>query len=400
MISPFDKTDECCGCTACVGICPAKAIVMEADEEGFLYPKINSEKCIDCGLCKKICAFQNREKSTSAKKYPLVYGAKHLNYEARASSSSGGAFTALSDYVLNTGGVIFGAAFDDNFRVVHKCAYTADERNAMRGSKYVQSDMGDTFSQIKRLLKNNNTVLFTGTPCQCGGLKSFLNATNCNTENLILCDIVCHGVPSPLFWDEHINSLKKKFGNDIKNYFFRSKVLGWHTHTEAVENRHGKLKYKSSFIQKHKHLFYSHYMLRPSCYNCGYTSFDRCSDITIADFWGIENCNPEFDDNKGVSLILVNSPKGEMIFNAVKKDFLYIESDSQKCMQNNLKQPSSKPKDRPRFWNDYFTKGYKYTAKKYAQIGFKHKVKGLIIKVAVKLKIIKFLVKIKKKIKG
>lgn len=389
MISVFDKKDECCGCTACKNICPTKAIDMIPDEEGFLYPEINQELCIDCGLCRSLCAFQNEYNTYSNLGTPKVYAAKHKDKNVRMNSSSGGAFTAISDYVLGNKGIVFGVAFDENMNAVHRRANTSEERDKFKGSKYVQSDLKSTYKEIKQLLEEDIQVLFTGTPCQTAGLNKFLGGHN--TKKLILCDIVCHGTPSPLMWRDHIEYLEKKEKSKVANYYCRHKVKGWHTHTEMVIYNNGKKDYKSTISQKHKTLFYSHNILRPSCHNCKYTNLIRPSDVTIADFWGIEKYMPDFDDNKGVSLVLVNTEKGEQIFKDITKSLIIRESNIKDCMQRPLKEPSKPSQSRVEFWEDYKTHGYDYIIEKYAGYNLKSIIKQNIKLVLIKLGLFKYL---------
>lgn len=375
MISVFEKKEECCGCTACKHICPTNAIQMKSDEEGFLFPSINQKLCIDCRLCKKVCAFQNGYDISKNLKKPKVYAAKHKNDSIRMNSTSGGAFTAISDYILDNNGVIFGVSFDDNMHVVHKMAKTQDERDKFKGSKYVQSDLKDVYMEIKKLLEKETCVLFTGTPCQTAGLGRFLS--NVNTEKLILCDIVCHGTPSPLIWKEHIIHLEKKVGQNISSYKFRDKLIGWGGANTTIRFADKNLK-NNSLARTYINLYFSHNILRHSCHNCKYTNLQRPSDITIADFWGIEKHMPEFNDNKGISLVLVNSSKGERVLESIINDLIVEESNTDDCLQPQLQESSKKSELRNQFWDDYNSKGYEYIAKKYGGYNFKNRTKSYV----------------------
>lgn len=376
MKSVFEKKEDCCGCTACQHICTTKAIDMVPDEEGFLYPLINQNFCVDCGFCKKICAFSNGYDKSGNFIQPKVYAIKHIDDNIRMNSTSGGAFTAISDYILENNGVVYGAAFDENMNVIHQIAKNEEERNALRGSKYVQSDLKSTYSEIKVLLTNNKLVLFTGTPCQTAGLRSYLG--DLNTENLILCDIVCHGTPSPLMWREHIKRLEKKENSKMIEYHFRSKIKGWHNHIEMAIYENGRISYKDDLTQEHRALFYSHNILRPSCHVCKYTNLQRPSDITIADFWGIEKVMPDFDDNKGISLILVNTIRGDKLFKNINNRLIYRESNAIDCisMQAQLQHPPKPCKSRNVFWKDYHLKGYEFVVKKYGGFSLKSRAKN------------------------
>ena len=393
MISLYKDKKDCCGCTACVNICPNSAIEMKACGEGFDYPEINEGKCIQCGLCVKVCAFQNAQ-DDKHEAPPLVYAAKHKCDEVRMNSSSGGAFAAISDEILNRGGVIYGAGFDDSLTVTHQRAVTTYDRDRFRGSKYVQSDLGDIFVQVKSDLMGGKYVLFTGTPCQCGGLKSFLTLLKVPHDKLILCDLLCHGVPSPMVWKDHLKHVNK----DIIDYKFRDKSAGWgnwrsfsvtitHNDTKQIKKIHLKFSLLNLFLE--------HYILRQACHNCKYTKTNRCSDITMADFWGIERCMPDFEDSKGVSLLLINTDKGKDLFGAVKHEFQYRESNIKDCMQGVLRTPTPAAVKRGQFWEDYRNKGYLYAAKKYTNYGLKNRMirqtKSKVAKVLRKIGVLRVL---------
>lgn len=363
MQSVFETKEECCGCTACQSICPVDAIKMVKDEEGFLYPEISELLCIDCMRCKNVCSFQNGYDTSENFDVPLVFAAKNKDEKIRLESSSGGASSAIEDSIFDSGGAVFGAGLNENLELVHSLAETHTEAKKFRGSKYVQSDLKNTFVTIKELLTQGRSVLFTGTPCQTSGLKSYIG--NQNRENLLLCDLVCHGTPSPLLWNEHIKSLGKRKKSKVTSYAFRHKIFGWHTHTEMVSFENGESDCKSAFSQKHKELFYANLILRPACHSCPYTNVRRPSDITLADFWGIENSLSSFDDNKGVSLILVNTNKGKIAFDRAATKIECINSDLQSCMQGQMKKPAPRSKYREQFWKEYFEHGYAYVARKY-----------------------------------
>lgn len=373
MIDLFKEKQDCCGCTACINICPKSAISMTSDEEGFRYPQIDKTQCNECGLCKKVCAFQNGYDTAENFKTPHVYAVKHRDEKVRMNSSSGGAFTAISDYILNLNGVIYGVAFDEKFNVIHQRAETMKETELFRGSKYVQSDLKNIFQRLRADLADGRWVLFTGTPCQAAGLNSFL--LNTDKSKLLICDLVCYGTPSPLIWKEHVRFLEKKMKSGVDEYYFRSKVKGWLISTVQVKFKNGKCDYKSALSQAHKTLFFSGNMMRPSCYNCKYTNFNRPSDISIADFWGIEKHMPEFFDNKGVSLVLVNSQKGRNVFETIITSIEYRESNTDTCKHSPLHRQTKLPPRRNAFWKDYKKNGYGFVIKKYGGYGFKNRIK-------------------------
>jgi coenzyme F420-reducing hydrogenase beta subunit len=382
MMLIYERKEECCGCTACMSICPQQAITMIADEEGFLYPSINQELCIECDLCKKVCPFSDNYRISSNYDQPLVYAAKHKDDNVRMNSSSGGMFTAISDYILDIDGVIFGAAFDENFVVRHQRAETVEERNKFRGSKYVQSNLVGVFKDIKNELNKGRTVLFTGTPCQNAGLRSYLNK---NYDNLYLCDIVCHGTPSPLIFENYKSFMQKKYKSRIKEFSFRDKLLGWRSQAVGIQFINQKAYTKEASEDIFYRLFLTNMILRESCYNCKFCNFSRPSDITIADFWGIEKSMPDFDDNTGVSLVLTNSTKGQELFERISKNLYYRESNTMDCLQHNLDTPSQPSPRRDKFWQDYKNKGFEYVLKKYAGYGFVGQSKKAAAKVLNKL---------------
>lgn len=376
MRSVFEDKKECSGCGACVYVCPKNAIEMVEDEEGFLYPRIDPLKCIDCGLCRKICTFKTNYDVTNNLQPPLVYAAKNKDKAIRKKSSSGGMFTALSDYVLALDGIVIGACFTENMQVVHKLARTKKEASEFRGSKYIQSDLKIVFKKIKTLLKEDKFVLFTGLPCQVSSLKGFLK--DVNTDKLILCDLICHGVGSPLIWKEFIKSLYRKNKSKVVNYYFRPKLKGWRDATSKVVYQNQKVDCDSFLSQNYKSLYFSRLIMRPSCHNCKYTNLARVGDLTIGDFWGIENSKAFFEDQNGVSLLLVNTLKGKAVFQKIQDNLDYLESNTKECLQPQLQKPTIASKNRSEFWKDYRLKGYPFVVNKYLENRLKDKVKRLV----------------------
>lgn len=359
MIKIHDKSN-CCGCTACACICPKNAITMEADVLGFKYPHVDLTLCIDCGLCEKICPFINKYNITHNLSSPIFYAARHKNIKEVETSRSGAAFIAISDYILDRHGVVYGAGYDNNFNVIHKRAITREERDEFKGSKYVQSDLHDIFTNIKKDLIEGKLVLFSGTPCQTAGLSSFISQKLRN--QLILVDIICHGVPAPNIWRDYIKYIENKFNKKIHSIDFRDKKhFGWNEHKETF---YFGDTYFSSDV--YKNLFLKNIMLRKSCGICPYSNFNRPSDITIGDFWGWERSVPEINkDNKGVSLIIVNTKLGKQIFESIKSNLIFVEINKNDCIQPNLVHPSTIDKRRDQFEKDYKLKGFSYIIKHY-----------------------------------
>lgn len=373
MISVYDKKENCCGCTACKSICPTKAIQMIPDQEGFLYPEINQELCIDCGRCRKVCPFLNSIRVDDKLDKPFVYAVKQKDFETRMQSTSGGVYTSISNVVLDKSGSIYGVKFDKNFKVIHSKAIDNKGRNKFRGSKYVQSDLGDIFNQIQNELKSGQIVFFTGTGCQVAGLRKFLLDTKTNIDGLITNDIICHGTPSPLLWDEFLKFIQKN--SKLKSYTFRYKEKGWHGYNIKAEFEDGKIKVNTPDIKVYSNIFTTDCALRPSCYNCKFANLERKSDIMIGDFWGVEKTMPEIDDDKGISLVLVNTIKGKDVFDLIKSNIDIWESNTRDCLQPNLIGPTKKPQKREMFWQDYYDYGFTFIAKKYAEYNFKSVVK-------------------------
>jgi len=327
---------------------------MEKDEEGFLYPVIDVNTCIRCMACVKVCAFHNKEYNEKIPGDQEVFALKHPDRDVRERSSSGGAFTLISDYVLAQGGSIYGAVFNESFEVIHSKACNRKQRDKMRGSKYVQSNLGSIFKEVKSELETGKPVLFTGTPCQTGGLKSYLGR---EYTGLILCDIVCHGGPSPKVWEDYRTYLEGKYRDKIRDINFRNKDSGWRNSFLKVEFNRSVYK-KSMQEDPYYILFFSHLIIRPSCHQCVYTSYHRESDITLADFWGIENTGKAFpDDDTGVSLVLVNTKKGKDLIQSIRKDSEMVKSSHSAFYQPIFERPSKISPRRPLFWKEYFAKG-------------------------------------------
>ena len=319
---------------------------MSPDEKGFLYPVIDKDKCIDCGLCVKVCDFR---KFKPTELLPNCYAVKHSDESEIASSRSGAFFIALAQYVLNKNGVVFGCVIENSRYVFIKYATDKEGVDTFKGSKYVQSDTRDTFKECADFLKEGNTVLFSGLGCQVHGLISYLELKKVDIANLITCDIVCHGAPSPKIWQQFVDRTEQIEKDKVIGADFRDKnQFGWRAHIETLKLESGKiLSYK-----RWTDIFYAHVMFRESCYNCKYTTPNRKSDFTIADYWGIEKNAPQFDDNKGVSLVLVRTQKAKDIFDSLS-NIKVVRTDLQNSLQPQLQHPQYKGKYYNRFWNDY-----------------------------------------------
>ena len=315
MIEIRNKRD-CCGCNACVQKCPQQCIGQSEDAEGFIYPQVDKARCVGCGLCEKVCPVINQ----NPKSKPLkVMAGRNGNEEIRMQSSSGGVFTLLAEQIIGRGGIVFGARFDENWNVVHSYTECTDGLAAFRGSKYVQSRIGETFRQAREFLRQGCEVLFTGTPCQIAGLHRFLGN---EYDNLFTMDIVCHGVPSPGVWKEYLKQTTQNLSPiaRIVGINFRDKRTGWkeysftlHLSSPDKEVLHTEKFYRNKYMRG----FLANLYLRPSCHQCPSKSGKSGADITLADFWGIEHIVPSMDDDKGTGLILVNTAKGKCMYNTL-----------------------------------------------------------------------------------
>lgn len=302
-------------------------------------------------------------------KQPKVYAVQHKNEEVRAASRSGGIFTALSDDIFDQKGVVYGCVLTDDFKAIHFRADSKDGRDRMRGSKYIQSSMGDIYKSVRNDLLVDRKVLFSGTSCQVAGLKSFLGK---EYSNLLCIDLVCHGVSSPAVWKKYLKWQEKKMhGKTIAVDFRNKKDFGWRDHKEKICMDNGQTVNSNVFTS----IFYSHLALRPCCYECPYKAIMHPGDITIADYWGIEKAAPEFDDNKGVSLVLVNGEVGEKAFDMVKGAIRWKQTRIEDSMQASFKAPYPRPTNRDEFWNDFSNKDFDFISRKYGGAGVMNKIK-------------------------
>lgn len=305
--------DDCCGCKACANVCPQNAITFLSDKYGFEYPSIDSGKCIECGKCIKACDFKKSGNDGVAIYKPLEgYAARHLEKDVYANSTSGGVFTALAQWVLERDGFVFGCVFDDDMKPVHVEADNIGKVASMRGSKYVQSDVGCIYKKVKERLDEGKWALFTGTPCQVAGLYSYLG--NKDKEKLLAVDIVCHGVPSALVFRKYIDYLGDKYHKKVNKFQFRNKLHGWERPTVVVGFEDGSTKYWSNIRDLYYEAFNYSLLQRPSCFQCKYATSNRVGDITIGDFWGWQKANIQMSAKEGVSCCLLNTEKAKDIF--------------------------------------------------------------------------------------
>lgn len=358
MIELKQKQD-CCGCGACEQRCPQKCIVLQADEEGFLYPSVDKHTCIGCGLCRQVCPVL----CPQLPRLPIqVFAAKNPEEQIRMASSSGGIFTMLAQRTIGQGGVVFGARFDEKWGVYHDYARTAEGIIAFRGSKYVQSRIGNSYIQVEKFLKEGLNVLFSGTPCQVAGLKRFLRR---DYSNLLSVDVACHGVPSPLVWTEYLrkfSSVPKDKSSDtsfqITGISFRNKSAGWKNFRLQIQAENQTAPFYETFGQNvYTQGFLYNLYLRPSCHACSARSGKSGSDLTLGDYWGISHWHPRFDDDKGVGLVLVYSQKGAAIFNDLGANV--IPTTYKQALAGNvvLEKDMAEPGCRSEFWQRFRSEG-------------------------------------------
>ena len=311
MINITDKT-QCCGCEACMQICPKHCISYSQDAEGFSYPFVNMDLCIHCGLCDKICTVLNQNQQCEPKK---VFAAINQDYDIRYESSSGGVFSLLANYVIEKGGVVFGVCFDAQWRAVIDIAETKEDARKFRGSKYVQASIGNSYSYCEKYLLDGRMVLFSGTPCQISGLLHYLRKP---FSNLLTVDIICYGVPSPLIWQRYLNEIveltnPKVLRSQIKRI---QKSLTYNLNYENIGQ--GKVGLVSPANRNYyMRAFLSGLSIRPSCSDCPAKGGASHSDITLGDCWGIQDIQPSMDDNKGISAVMIHTEKGEKLFESL-----------------------------------------------------------------------------------
>lgn len=330
---------ECSGCTACVSICPVNAIRMVEDKEGFLNPTIDKRLCIGCQKCEKTCPLLGKTPEALGK--TKAYAAINKNELIRMKSSSGGVFYSLAKWTIAHGGVVFGARFDEQWEVRHDYAETLEGIESFMGSKYIQSVIGESLRQAKHFLEDGRWVLFSGTPCQLGGLRAFLGK---EYEQLIQVDLICHGVPSPKVWRSYLKDYF--YSSVIQSISFRDKESGWRNYQNVIT---------TSQIIRETHMenpffrgFLRDVYLRKSCYDCQYRSYHRNSDLTLGDYWGVDRLCPDLYDDKGTSIVFAHTGKGGRILSEIAEDFLLVEQEKEAAVMCNPSMDRKNPSDSKR----------------------------------------------------
>lgn len=395
MIDIKEKS-KCCGCTACKNICPVNAIKMIEDDEGFLYPKVDQKICINCGLCEKVCPITN--KLNLKNEMQKAYVVNNKDDQVRMESTSGGAFTAIAEYVISKNGVVFGATFDDEFYVHHTYVENKEELGKFRGSKYVQSDVKECFKETKNFLDSGRLVCFSGTPCQIQGLKKYLQY---EYENLITVDVVCRAVPSPLVLKKYIEYQKIKLNVDKFNAIaFRNKEKYGYKYSTMTLKSDNNSYYQGVETDPYLRAFFKNYSDRPACFDCKFRNPNRVSDFTIWDCFTIGEICKELDDNKGTTRVIVHNKKAIEIFNEIKNKFNY-EEISMDVATNNVKELKTAPipnEKRNEFFNDIRILPPDKFFEKYFPDSIKVKVERRIRKIFVNTTLYNKLKKVAKKL--
>lgn len=373
MIDIKDKSN-CCGCYACANACPQKCIEMKNDEEGFFYPKINKKECIDCGLCEKVCPIVNQCSDIELED-TLGFAYFNQSDDIRQRSTSGGAFFEIAKQVLDSGGVVYGAAFDSDFAVSHIRVDSIQNVDKLLGSKYVQSKMDGIYTAVKKDLLDERMVLFSGTPCQVEALNFFLRK---KYDKLILLDVICHGVPSEEVWLKYLKQRKRNYNSDIQAISFRDKENGWKNYNIKIKFKNRK-EYKSIFFEDpYLRCFIKDIILRPSCYSCRFKSVNRVSDITLGDYWGIWELNSAMFDDKGTSFIMGHSQKGLRLIKSTLPSATECDIDSAIKYNPSAIKAVEKPQGRDNFFRDLDSTNIINVLEKYSGITNKMKIKRII----------------------
>ena len=360
-------TDMCTGCALCINICPQNAITMGKNNKGFIVPKVDNNLCSSCDKCKSICPQNGMPDVMSGESKISASWSK--DDELRNRCTSGGVFYGLASKIICRNGVVYGAALNDKFDVEHIRVDSKEELYRLVGSKYVQSNMSNVFKDISEDLLKGKPVLFSGTPCQNAAIKKYID--NDIQENLYLIDIFCHGVPSPMFWRDYIDD-KMDTIIDINEISFRDKTSGWTTYSMRIESKKGDVYLNDMYNDPFLIAFRNDYIDCETCYECKYASTKRQGDITLGDFWGyVSEKFSKRNTDKGISAVMINSEKGNEIYNEIKNEYMFVEKEIEEVKNGNpiLIKPFKKNKRYDEFWNDYLEHGFEYVREKYLRPG-------------------------------
>lgn len=413
MLKIIDKV-KCCGCSACVSICPKNCISFIDDNEGFSYPVVDMQQCIDCHKCEKVCPILNKKNSEITYNecqtkeafthavclnvegdMPNVYAAYNLNGSIRENSTSGGVFSALANYIFDRNGWVFGVIVDDRKGIQHYGTPNREELYKFRGSKYVQSDMTGVYAQIRGLLKKDNWVLYSGTPCQVEGLKKYLGTVY---DKLVTVDIFCHGVGSPMYWGKYVHHMEEKYKSPIKMVKFREKTYGYNSACMALYFENGDSSHKGHDDDLYWTAFSKCFIFRPSCYACQFKTIRHVSDFTIGDFWSSKELPEDFERANGCTLIIEQSDRAGCILKELEKSLKCHAVEMEKAllinggpMPSKLISSSPIPKKFADFRKDMNRLGLEELTHKYMPLTFKQRIKCMVKPIMYKLGILRWL---------
>ncbi|MDP0507271.1 MAG: Coenzyme F420 hydrogenase/dehydrogenase, beta subunit C-terminal domain [Fusobacterium sp. JB019] len=389
IIEILDKKD-CCGCNACKNICPVNCIGMKYDTEGFLFPIVDNSKCINCNACIEVCPSIKQPILNNLLKNPEIIAAYSKDNKNRINSTSGGMFTEIAKQVLKEKGVVFGAKYNKNFKVEHSFIENIKNLEELRQSKYVQSNMGDIYKKVKEFLESKRKVLFAGTPCHIAALKNFLKK---DYDNLILVDFLCRGVISPKAYEQFLKSLENEYNSKIKIVWFKNKDKGWHKFSTKIIFENGKEYLKDRYHDVYMRGYLEgNLYIRKSCHNCKYKTLPRNSDVSLGDFWGIEQFKNHLDQDKGTSIFMINSLKGREVFNKIKDNLIYEKATLKDVYRGNSALTVSAglndkiKKDRKEFFDNYLKEDFSELVERILKKSFKEKFILILRKIINKIK--------------
>ncbi len=327
---------QCCGCGACIQACSRSCIIMDVDVEGFSYPKINCSTCIDCHVCETVCPILSKKQKSDSeiKKISTAYAAYSTDETIRLMSSSGGIFTHLAEHIIEQGGAVFGASFSKDLKSVnHILVEDTESLSKLRGSKYLQSNINNTYKMTKLILNSGRMVLYSGTPCQIAGLFGYLRK---EYENLYTLSVICHGVPSPKLWRSYVEYREKLAKGKAQRINFRDKTSGWSEFNIRFYISNQNEYRETHNFDPYMQCFLNNWCLRPSCYSCNFKGVYQKADITLGDFWGIDNIAPEMNDDKGTSLVICHSERGNQLLNSISNKLNIKKVDINDSLKYNL----------------------------------------------------------------